>query len=64
MIFNVILYKNLRFIVFFTRIFAYTGQNLLFSHLITRIFVSRKYSEAFGRNISVFMITNERVELS
>jgi len=37
---------------------------MLFSHLVIRIFVSRKDSVAFRRNTSVFMITNKRVELS
>jgi len=36
---------------------------MLFSHLVIRIFVSRKDSAAFRRNTSMLKITNERIEL-
>jgi len=73
MISNVFLYKNRRFI----RMFANTGQNLLFSHLVIRILLHfhavvfllsaltgfLKNSEAFRRNTKIVTITNERLEL-
>jgi len=36
---------------------------MLFSHLVIRIFFSRKDSAAFSRDTSVLKITNQRIEL-
>jgi len=44
-------------------IFAITGLNLLFPHLVIRIFVSRKDSAGFRRNTSMLKISNESIEL-